>query len=583
MSKRKTLESKFLGRFLLMIPFLVIFLIPSITLADPVILYTDILSGPNTGGENNNGAYLSIFGKGFGTTRGTSTVTINGVEVAAYKQWGAPSKVYDSHGIQVITVQPGPNVLSGSIVVTVNGEKSNSNQTFTVQSGKIFFTDYANGNDMNDGSINSPKKSVQNLWNDRSVYNPGDIIVMRGQTYTVAQAGDTFVKFRSNSMGTPENPTIIMGYPGEDVFIDMSVSGGAEIFSTSTGSPPTGAGLILSNFRAHTGGPSAIRFTDVDYGRLVNTEIEGMNLLGNGTGMISSHSDFTHILGNKAHNSGQNKYYHSIYWSDQGHDDEIGWNHIYDIRGGRAIQVYDGGTTPFYNFAVHDNVIHDVDRDGINFGGPSTTGIRIYNNIIYRTGLGTSNECCGKGGNAGRSGIQMTAGLLDGSEIFNNTLFDNQGDEGQIRLAGKNMKVYNNIFYVDTCFRNTDAGQTGCTDNNGQYFYSLESYLDTSTLTAKNNVWYSVVQPPRQAVPSWDTNPITSNPNFVDSTNPARNFHLQAGSPAIDAGTAVSVSRDFDGTLRPQNGLFDIGAYEYCASNCSVSDTQPPTVRKGLK
>ena len=31
----------------------------------PVVLYTDIASGPNSGGENNHGAYLSIFGNNF--------------------------------------------------------------------------------------------------------------------------------------------------------------------------------------------------------------------------------------------------------------------------------------------------------------------------------------------------------------------------------------------------------------------------------------------------------------------------------------------------------------------------------------
>jgi hypothetical protein len=52
----------------------------------PVILYTDITSGPNTGGENNNGAYLSIFGKNFGAAKGANDkVTINGIEVADYK------------------------------------------------------------------------------------------------------------------------------------------------------------------------------------------------------------------------------------------------------------------------------------------------------------------------------------------------------------------------------------------------------------------------------------------------------------------------------------------------------------------
>jgi hypothetical protein len=37
----------------------------------PVILYTDILSGPNTGGEDDLGCHLSIFGIGFPNEKGT--------------------------------------------------------------------------------------------------------------------------------------------------------------------------------------------------------------------------------------------------------------------------------------------------------------------------------------------------------------------------------------------------------------------------------------------------------------------------------------------------------------------------------
>jgi len=51
----------------------------------PVVLYTDIVSGPNTGGENGKGIYLSIFGKNFGGTGlGQSVkVYINNVEVVS--------------------------------------------------------------------------------------------------------------------------------------------------------------------------------------------------------------------------------------------------------------------------------------------------------------------------------------------------------------------------------------------------------------------------------------------------------------------------------------------------------------------
>jgi hypothetical protein len=41
--------------------------------AAPHIFYTDLLSGPNTGGENNNGTILTISGKRFGASQGTST------------------------------------------------------------------------------------------------------------------------------------------------------------------------------------------------------------------------------------------------------------------------------------------------------------------------------------------------------------------------------------------------------------------------------------------------------------------------------------------------------------------------------
>ena len=47
--------------------------------------------------------------------------------------------------------------------------------------------------------------------------------------------------------------------------------------------------------------------------------------------------------------------------------------------------------------------------------------------------------------------------------------------------------------------------------------------------------------------------------------NPAGfDLRLRAGSPAIDAGSAVlAPPLDRDGVSRPQGGAFDLGAYEY--------------------
>ena len=42
------------------------------------IFFSDLDSGPNTGGQKNHGAWVTIWGKGFGAERGGSTVTIGG-------------------------------------------------------------------------------------------------------------------------------------------------------------------------------------------------------------------------------------------------------------------------------------------------------------------------------------------------------------------------------------------------------------------------------------------------------------------------------------------------------------------------
>src|SRR5271170_921553 len=99
----------------------------------PVILYTDIVAGPNTGGEDNDGDYLSIFGVNFGSTIANVTVTVGGGAVARYIYLGPSNGRAD---IQQLSVQLGPNATSGAIVVTVNGLSSNTDQTFTVSAGK---------------------------------------------------------------------------------------------------------------------------------------------------------------------------------------------------------------------------------------------------------------------------------------------------------------------------------------------------------------------------------------------------------------------------------------------------------------
>jgi hypothetical protein len=55
----------------------------------PVLFFSDLSSGPNTGGENGNGAYVTIFGNYFGASQGISTATAGGRAMVNCKVWGA--------------------------------------------------------------------------------------------------------------------------------------------------------------------------------------------------------------------------------------------------------------------------------------------------------------------------------------------------------------------------------------------------------------------------------------------------------------------------------------------------------------
>jgi hypothetical protein len=63
-----------------------------------------------------------------------------------------------------------------------------------------------------------------------------------------------------------------------------------------------------------------------------------------------------------------------------------------------------------------------------------------------------------------------------------------------------------------------------------------------------------------QKLSGQDAHSVCRDPGFVNAKG--HDFHLQADSPCVDAGTAVAVPADIDGKKRPVGVGFDIGAYE---------------------
>ena len=79
----------------------------------------------------------------------------------------------------------------------------------------------------------------------------------------------------------------------------------------------------------------------------------------------------------------------------------------------------------------------------------------------------------------------------------------------------------------------------------------------------RNNICYTGTTYQNDGVSTTqDHNLFGTNPLFVNAA--ANDFHLQSGSPAIDAGTSIGApTTDFDGNTRPQGSGYDIGPYEY--------------------
>jgi len=188
----------------------------------PVLFYSDLDSGPATGGEDGkDGAFLCVYGENFGAVRGASALAVGGTVVAAYKLWfdpGAPYKPghYAKACGQISHATPaGANVIQ---LTTLHG--SSNTLPFIVRPGKIYFV-VVNGQDKTgNGSSRSPWRTINRC---RDAMNPGDICCV-GDGVTVTAVEPYRESLLLSSSGEAGLPKAIVGYPGGKVTIDNSAN-----------------------------------------------------------------------------------------------------------------------------------------------------------------------------------------------------------------------------------------------------------------------------------------------------------------------------------------------------------------------
>lgn len=463
---------------------------------DPLILYTDIVMGPKIGGENNNGCYLTIFGNNFGATRGSSTVTINGVEVAAYKAWSDMQ----------ITVQPGSAVSTGNIRVTVGGVSSPNDSafTFTVVTGDIYFV-ALNGNDSTGvaNDISHPFRDISNTIN-RADFGAGDHLVIRGGTWSDvnSQYGSFFSI--ANKGGTSAGHIGLMGYPGETVQFNYTTqTRGFHSF----GSPGY---FTLSNI--HINGNQHPLGIGIDPGaqstRIVNNEVTGFFENSGGAAAVDGSGRNHRVFGNHLHNNGGSKLYHAVYFDSRGTNDgvEIAYNYIHHQGGGRAIQIYGDTGTPITNINIHHNWIHNIALNGILLARDCTTGHQVHHNLVYDTADPAMRGATGDEGTSGstfrmddRGGVNQLS-----ANVFNNTFY--HGDiDGDVDSSGVSWDSSAAVVFQNNVIVPTTRYSTG---------------TPPTSHTISGNVWFGA-----GSAPSYDASPINSDPvldaNYVPTATAA--------------------------------------------------------------
>lgn len=502
----------------------------------PRIFYTDIISGPSSGGQNSQGAFVTIYGNNFGSTRGTSVVTLNGANVASYPSWTNTK----------ITVQIGAGASTGNLVVRVGGAASNG-FAFTVRSGRIYFVS-TGGSDGNNGSYTSPWATLQKA---RAQAIAGDIVyVMNGVQQTLADLSSASLALSKS--GTSGSPIAFVAYPNAKVTVGTTTGQTYGIRSAST------TWIVIAGMTIR-GALTAVDITSSYNWRVVGNDISCPNGSGVGGCVDASSVGGAKFYGNNVHDTGSTSssnisQYSGLNFANTSSLD-IGWNNVGNTRGCDAVKVRSSSQLN-YGVKIHDNFIHDARCSGVVVGNMDTTKgtVKIYNNVLARTGTGPA-----PGGieSEAYAGVYV-ANSSDGVSITNNTLNDcgaRKNTNSGCVLTDSSATLQDNIYYGTTGERYIASGSS-------------------RTPSGSNNLCYGT----GATCPSSLTASVSANPLFVNAT--ADDYRLQAGSPAVDKGVSTGIGPDIVGTARPKGAAYDIGAYEFGSTSgptTSVNLTPTPT------
>jgi hypothetical protein len=505
----------------------------------------DLVAAPTSGGENNLGAYVSIFGTNFGSSASQVRVYFGNTEAAAYHYLGASKGRPD---IQQITVQPG-NIGTGTVAikVVVNGVSSNTDHTFLANPGDILFVDNVNGNDSTavKGDISRPWRTLQTSSEGGALgeAGPGDVLVLRGKaTWTDVGFEEHWIRFRHATGSQPTGAAgtgyiTVQAYPKEDVHYVPPGGTHGGIHGLGGTYPQFADWIVISGLHIESVASSATDGAPInlqassDHWRVVNNELGPWPASsGAKAGGLVGNGDDVKALGNHIHAIDGGTLNHGIYLDTAASNVEIAYNDIHDVSGGNLIQLFDNlGGGDITNVTIHHNILHDGGRYGLNMADGTVTA-RAYNNVIYNTAF------------AGIRINQNAHATL--SQVYeHNTLYNVCMDKSGGAIENTWMATSGSVKFQYNIV--SDGGSATCSSG-----YSNSG--SDGAISLASNQWSGY------NAPNKDGNPLISAVLFVATSQ--FDFHLQTGSPAIDAAVGSTMKDDY--ATSPRSGTPDLGAFE---------------------
>jgi hypothetical protein len=464
------------------------------------------------------------------------------------------------------------------------------------------------GNDGNPGTLLRPFKTIQHGLNVAG--SPGDTVEVRAGTY--------FEKLNFPHSGSAAGYITLEAYPGEHPVLN------------GTGVPSSDVGFGNDMVQLHN--ISYVKLLGFEIAFDMGTgsvDASGVHVEGSGTNIQIRNNLIHDITG--IHAMGISVYGSSLTVPIA--NIVIDGNQIYHCQPADSETLTLNGNVN--NFQITHNVVHDdnnigidmiggecgifglsgprvglpVTRNGVcahntvyhihaNYGGGFAAGIYVdggqnislVDNVSYQNDLGLEVGAENAGYVASHvvvednllflntqaglvfGGFDQTVGRTRFCSFINNTVYRNDTlntGNGQlwIQWASSNV-VTNNIFYAaanDVLIGSDGAGNVGNVLDHNLYFATSganNAEFDWNSATYGGFADY-------RAGTGEDAHSLFADPRFVNAG--ILNFHLGAGSPAIDAGSAMAgefAPSDFDGIVRGSPP--DIGAYENNAASVTA-------------